>query len=87
MKTILIAITSDYYYRSLQLAYVSEMLCCLSFRLNLVPFVHKRTLANLSKLPDDTVDSLRILLKGGTAIENLLDAFEIVRSRPHGHQL
>lgn len=47
--------------------------------------VRKRTLANLSKLPDDTIDGLRILLKGGTAIENLPDAFKIVRSRPHGH--
>jgi hypothetical protein len=27
--------------------------------------VRKRTLANLSKLPDETVEGLRILLKGG----------------------
>jgi transposase len=47
--------------------------------------VRKRTLANLSKLPDETVEGLRILLKGGQAIQNLEDAFEIIRSRPHGH--
>jgi hypothetical protein len=47
--------------------------------------VRKRTLANLSSLPDEAVDGLRILLKGGTAIENLPEAFEIMRSRPHGH--
>ncbi|NEQ19272.1 MAG: hypothetical protein F6K28_05420 [Microcoleus sp. SIO2G3] len=47
--------------------------------------VRKRTLANLSSLPDEAVDGLRILLKGGTAIENLPEAFEIIRSRPHGH--
>ena len=28
----------------------------------------KRTLANLSKLPDDVVDGLQALLKGGTVI-------------------
>ena len=47
--------------------------------------VRKRTLANLSKLPDETVQGLRILLKGGQAIQKLEDAFEIIRSRPHGH--
>ena len=47
--------------------------------------VRKRTLANLSKLPDETVEGLQILLKGGTAINKLEDAFEIIRSRPHGH--
>ena len=47
--------------------------------------VRKRTLANLSKLPDHAVEGLKILLKGGTAINQLEDAFEITRSRPHGH--
>jgi transposase len=47
--------------------------------------VRKRTLANLSKLPDETIEGLRILLKGGTAINQLEDAFEIIRTRPHGH--
>ncbi len=47
--------------------------------------VRKRTLANLSKLPDNAVDGLLTLLKGGIAIENLEDAFSIERSSPNGH--
>jgi Transposase DDE domain len=47
--------------------------------------VRKRTLANLSKLPDETIEGLKILLKGGQAVKSLEDAFEIIRSRPHGH--
>ncbi len=47
--------------------------------------VRKRTLANLSKLPDDAIEGLRVLLKGGTAIPCLESAFEIERSLPHGH--
>lgn len=47
--------------------------------------VRKRTLANLSKLPEEAVDGLKVLLRGGTAIESLADAFKVVRSRPHGH--
>jgi hypothetical protein len=31
--------------------------------------VRKRTLANLSKLPPEAVEGLKILLKGGTAID------------------
>ena len=46
--------------------------------------VKKRTLANLSKCPPALVEGLRILLKGGTAVAKLNDAFDIVRSRPHG---
>ena len=41
--------------------------------------------ANLSKLPDQAVDGLQLLLKGGIAIESLSSAFKIIRSRPHGH--
>ena len=47
--------------------------------------VRKRTLANLSKLPGEVVDGLRILLRGGVALQSFDDAFEILRSRPHGH--
>ena len=47
--------------------------------------VRKRTLANLSKWPPVVVEGLRILLKGGTAIADLTTAFDITRSRPHGH--
>ena len=47
--------------------------------------VKKRTLANLSKWPDELLRGLRILLKGGVALKFMDDAFEILRSRPHGH--
>ena len=47
--------------------------------------VKKRTLANLSKWPDELVDGLRILLTGGVALPSLSDAFTVLRSRPHGH--
>ena len=52
--------------------------------------VRKRTVANLSKWPPHLVEGLRVLLRGGHAIERDAEApdgpdFEIVRSRPHGH--
>lgn len=47
--------------------------------------IRKRTLANLSKLPDAVVDNLKIVLKGGAAIENLSESFSVVRSLHHGH--
>lgn len=47
--------------------------------------VRKRTLANLSKLPDDVIENLQIVLKGGVAFENYGEAFQIIRSLPHGH--
>ena len=47
--------------------------------------VKKRTLANLSKLPTHLVEGLRVLLKGGLAFNSFHDAFDIVRSQPHGH--
>ena len=47
--------------------------------------VKKRTLANLSKWPPEVVEGLRVLLKGGTAVGRLCDAFEVKRSWPHGH--
>ena len=47
--------------------------------------VRKRTLANLSKWPDDLVRGFGILLKGGVAVKSVDDVFEILRSRPHGH--
>lgn len=47
--------------------------------------VLKRTIANLSKWPEDLVEGLQVLLHGGMAIKNLGDAFDIVRSLPHGH--
>ena len=47
--------------------------------------VKKRTLANLSKWPPTLIEGLRVLLKGGAAVSRLDDAFDIVRSKPHGH--
>ena len=47
--------------------------------------VLKRTIANLSKWPDDLVEGLQVLLHGGIAIHSLQDAFDIIRSLPHGH--
>lgn len=47
--------------------------------------VKKRTLANLSKWPDELVEGFRTLLRGGVALPSLDDAFEILRALPHGH--
>ena len=47
--------------------------------------VRKRTLANLSQLSEETIEAVRIALKGGAPLEKLEDAFEISRTRPHGH--
>src|ERR1700730_7155685 len=48
--------------------------------------VLNRTLANLSHWPPPQVDALRAVLKGATSIGTPLpQAFDIVRSRPHGH--
>ncbi len=51
--------------------------------------VKKRTIANLSKLSDEVVDNLKLVLKGATAvkIDNLPEDFEVIRSLPHGHVL
>ena len=47
--------------------------------------VKNRTLANLSSWPEDKVDDLRRVLKGQSAKLDLIGAFEITRSLPHGH--
>jgi len=47
--------------------------------------VCKRTLANLSKLPKDTLEAMRKLLRGATVLEDLADSFEVIRSPPFGH--
>jgi transposase len=46
---------------------------------------HKRTLANLSKVPKDLLEGLKALLKGGTVIGTGPGEIEIERSAPHGH--
>ena len=49
--------------------------------------VKKRTLANLSKLPDEVVDNLRLSLKGAKVVnqEKLPELCTVLRSLPHGH--
>ena len=50
--------------------------------------VKKRTLANLSKLPQSLIEGIAGLLDGGTVTARspaAEPAFEIVRSLPHGH--
>ncbi len=47
--------------------------------------VIKHTLANLTGWPSELVEGLRVLLKGGVAVESLTDSFDVVRSRAHGH--
>jgi transposase len=48
--------------------------------------VRNRTLSNLSHWPPAQLDALRSVLKGATSIgAPLPQAFDIVRSRPHGH--
>ncbi|MCZ8223244.1 MAG: hypothetical protein O9324_04605 [Microcystis sp. LE19-84.1B] len=51
--------------------------------------VKKRTLANLSKLPDDIIDNLKLALKGATLsmTEGIPNHFVVFRSLPHGHVL
>jgi hypothetical protein len=47
--------------------------------------VKNRTLANLSRWPTDKVDALTHALKGLPPKVDLAQAFDIVRSLPHGH--
>jgi transposase len=47
--------------------------------------VKKRTLANLSCLPANVIEGLRILLAGGKALPADQNMFSILRSWPHGH--
>jgi len=47
--------------------------------------VCKRTLANLSDWEPHRVEALAAVLKGQSVVGHLERAFEIVRSRPHGH--
>ncbi len=49
--------------------------------------VKKRTLTNLSKLPEDVVDNMKLALKRAkVSIESEMPSnFEVIRSLPHGH--
>jgi hypothetical protein len=45
----------------------------------------KRTLANLSKLPRDMIDTLKAVLKGATVVGTGPQELEVERSLPHGY--
>ena len=45
----------------------------------------KTTLANITKLPMEIIEGLRILFAGGTAVKSVEDAFTIRSNTPHGH--
>jgi transposase len=47
--------------------------------------VKKRTLANISCLPAEVIEGLKVLLKGGVAVPSAEDVFSVERSLPHGH--
>ena len=45
----------------------------------------KRTLANLSKVPEEVVGLLKAALKGGTLLSTKAEDLQVERSLPHGH--
>lgn len=47
--------------------------------------VKKRTLANISCLPAEVIEGLKVLLKGGVAVPSTEEVFTVERSLPHGH--
>ena len=47
--------------------------------------VRKRTLANLSCLPTEVIEGLKLLLRGGVAVPSAEAVFSVERSLPHGH--
>src|SRR5512136_561437 len=47
--------------------------------------VKKRTIANLTDWPEHKVQALAAVLKGETVVADITQAFDIVRSLPHGH--
>jgi len=47
--------------------------------------VRKRTIANLTHWPEQLVEGLRTLLRGGVAVARAQEALTIARSLPHGH--
>jgi hypothetical protein len=47
--------------------------------------VRKRTLANLSCLPEEVIEGLKVLLRGGVAVPSVEEVFTVERTLPHGH--
>ena len=46
--------------------------------------IRRRTVGNITSLPQEQIEQIRRTLKGECLVSSE-DAFEIVRSRPHGH--
>ena len=47
--------------------------------------IRKRTLANLSCLPSEVIEGMKVLLRGGVALPSAESVFTVERSLPHGH--
>ena len=47
--------------------------------------IRRRTLANLSRLPPDVVEAIRLVLKGGQAGTDPSEVFAVRRALPHGN--
>jgi len=47
--------------------------------------IRRRTLANLTKAPDDVVAAVDAVTRGGVVYEAIDKTFSIKRSLPHGH--
>lgn len=47
--------------------------------------IRKRTLANLSCLPPEVIEGLKVLLRGGVAVSSAEEVFTVERTLPHGH--
>jgi hypothetical protein len=47
--------------------------------------VKKRTIANLSEWPEHKIEALAAVLKGTSVTSDIEQAFDVVRSLPHGH--
>ena len=47
--------------------------------------IRKKTIANLSMLPNHVVEGFRTVLKGGVAVSDVSDLMTVERSLAHGH--
>ena len=47
--------------------------------------IRRVTLANLTRVPEEIVDGIRAMLKGGVVVQSVEQIFTIKRSLPHGH--
>ena len=47
--------------------------------------IRRKTVANITTLPPESVEGIRIILRGGVALPSLDLAFHIRQSLPHGH--